>query len=92
MMSIIDRLTDKPDWEKKVFDEEIVAKWMKETMEVDDAVWWKLAKSDKRQRWDADGKLTVIDDWGADRMEVLKGVMSKDTFDCVSFPSLRYHV
>jgi hypothetical protein len=92
MMSIMDRLTDKPDWEKKVFDEEIVAKWKKEATAVDDEVWWKLAKNDKRQLWDVDGKLTVVDDWAAGRMAVLKGVMSEDTFDCVGFLSLRYYV
>ncbi|KAK0649728.1 hypothetical protein B0T16DRAFT_136264 [Cercophora newfieldiana] len=30
MMAFIDTITDKPDWEKKVFDEAIVAKWREE--------------------------------------------------------------
>ena len=29
-MDMINRITDKPDWQKKVFDEEIVAKWRTE--------------------------------------------------------------
>ncbi|KAK8113558.1 hypothetical protein PG984_014084 [Apiospora sp. TS-2023a] len=34
MMAIMDRLTDKPDWDKKVFDEEIVAKWRAEALQM----------------------------------------------------------
>jgi hypothetical protein len=92
MMSIMDRLTDKPDWEKKVFDEEIVAKWKTEAMQVDDAIWWKLAKSEKRQQWDANGKLTVTDDWATKRTEATKGFINEGTFDCVSVLSLRHQV
>ncbi|OBT62576.1 hypothetical protein VE03_07359 [Pseudogymnoascus sp. 23342-1-I1] len=33
MMVLMDRLSDKVDWDKKVFDEEIVAKWRKEALE-----------------------------------------------------------
>lgn len=33
MMVLMDRLSDKVDWHKKVFDEEIVAKWRKEALE-----------------------------------------------------------
>lgn len=33
MMTLMDRLTDKPDWHKKVMDEAIVAKWRKEALE-----------------------------------------------------------
>lgn len=33
MMVLMDRLTDKADWHKKVFDEEIVGKWRKEALE-----------------------------------------------------------
>lgn len=32
MMIVMDRLTDKPDWYRKVFDEEIVAKWTEEAL------------------------------------------------------------
>lgn len=32
-MVLMDRLSDKVDWHKKVFDEEIVAKWRKEALE-----------------------------------------------------------
>jgi hypothetical protein len=33
MMMLMDRLTDKVDWHKKVLDEEIVAVWRKEALE-----------------------------------------------------------
>ncbi|KFY35493.1 hypothetical protein V494_05861 [Pseudogymnoascus sp. VKM F-4513 (FW-928)] len=33
MMVLMDRLSDKVDWHKKVFDEEIVSKWRKEALE-----------------------------------------------------------
>lgn len=32
MMMLMDNLTDKPDWHKKVFDEAIVAKWRHEAL------------------------------------------------------------
>ncbi|KAH8880219.1 hypothetical protein GQ53DRAFT_704441 [Thozetella sp. PMI_491] len=33
MMNLMDRLTDKPDWNRKVFDDTIVSKWRKEALE-----------------------------------------------------------
>jgi Protein of unknown function (DUF4246) len=33
MMMLMDRLTDKVDWHKKISDEQIVAKWRKEALE-----------------------------------------------------------
>ncbi|GLB36554.1 putative protein of unknown function (DUF4246) [Lyophyllum shimeji] len=36
MMQLIDQLTDKPDWHKKIFDETIVAKWKAEVLSEDD--------------------------------------------------------
>ncbi|KAK7963383.1 hypothetical protein PG988_010357 [Apiospora saccharicola] len=34
MMAVMDRLSDKPDWDRKVFDEEIVAKWRAEALQM----------------------------------------------------------
>jgi hypothetical protein len=45
MMDVMDKLTDKPDWHKKVFDEEIVAKWRKEALAIPDGELYKLAHS-----------------------------------------------
>ncbi|KAF2474944.1 uncharacterized protein BDR25DRAFT_280572 [Lindgomyces ingoldianus] len=35
MLHFINQITDKPEWNRKVHDEEIVAKWKKEAMELD---------------------------------------------------------
>ena len=32
MMAIMDKITDKPDWDKKVFDNTIIAKWRQEAL------------------------------------------------------------
>lgn len=32
MMAIMNKITDKPDWDKKVFDESIVRKWRQEAL------------------------------------------------------------
>lgn len=43
MMAVMDRLTDKPEWNRKVFDPEIVRKWKIEAMAVPDAEWMNIA-------------------------------------------------
>jgi hypothetical protein len=83
MMSIMDCLTDKEDWQKKVFDDEIVSKWREEALAIPDEQFCKLAKCDKSQYWDEDGNLNVRDDYSADHVEPLKGIMTTNTFDCV---------
>lgn len=40
MMLLMDTLTDKPGWEKKIFDDEITAKWRKEAEEMDQGPWY----------------------------------------------------
>ena len=37
MMAMMDKITDKPGWHKKVFDEAIVTKWRKEALEQSEA-------------------------------------------------------
>lgn len=32
MMAIMDKITDKPDWDRKVFDDTIVQKWRQEAL------------------------------------------------------------
>lgn len=34
MLAVMDRLTDKPEWSRKLFDEDIVAKWKKEALDM----------------------------------------------------------
>ncbi|KAF2649455.1 hypothetical protein K491DRAFT_698080 [Lophiostoma macrostomum CBS 122681] len=85
MMSIMDKLTDKEDWQKKVFDEAIVAKWRKEALEIPDQEFVKLATSDKYQYWDVNGYVTTREDnvYNSDPRG-LEGVMDADTFNvCV---------
>jgi hypothetical protein len=45
MMNIMETLTDKDDWHKKVFDERIVAKWREEAREIPDEHFWDLAEA-----------------------------------------------
>lgn len=40
MMQVMEQLTDKQDWERKVFDQEIVDKWRKEALAIPDTHWW----------------------------------------------------
>lgn len=81
MMSIVDRLTDKEDWHRKVFDDEIVSKWREEAMAIPDEHFNHLATRDKSQRWDANGSLILSDDSG---VEPLMGIMTTAAFDFVS--------
>lgn len=36
MMDMMEKLTDKPNWHKKIFDEKVVAKWRQEALDVPD--------------------------------------------------------
>ncbi|KAF2106544.1 hypothetical protein BDV96DRAFT_507694 [Lophiotrema nucula] len=79
MMSIMDSLTDKEDWQRKVFDDGIVSKWRKEALAIPDEELWKLAISDKRQYWNEEGELSLHDEQEGCRLE---GIMNETTFDC----------
>jgi hypothetical protein len=83
MMSIMDRLTDKEDWHKKVFDDEVVSKWREEALAIPDEHFNKLATRDKSQSWDENGNLNLSDDRYASYVKPLKGIMTTNTFDCV---------
>ncbi len=81
MMNIMDRLTDKEHWHKKVFDEEIVSKWRKEALELPDDVLWKQATGDKAPRgWTDQQK----EEWGQLGIPQLRGIMSTTAFEFVS--------
>jgi hypothetical protein len=67
MMSVMDLLTDKENWHKKVFDEKIVAKWRDEALAIPDLDLWNIATNGS-----------------GDTIEPLKGVITSNTFDCVS--------
>jgi hypothetical protein len=83
MLDIMEKLTDKEDWHKKVFDEDIVSKWRKEALAVPDLYFWNLSISAKRQQWTTDDKQPELhDDWGSEECE-LEGVMDDSTFETV---------
>lgn len=48
MMLVMDRLTDKPDWHKKMFDDNITAKWRVEALAWPDDDLWSRATRGKR--------------------------------------------
>jgi hypothetical protein len=82
MMSVLDTLTDKPNWHKKVFVEEIVAKWRKEAMAIPNDEFWSLATSSKKQEWDDDGNVELSE--SGTGAPVTEDLLSATTFDCVS--------
>lgn len=85
MMHIMDRLTDKKEWNKKVFDEEIVEKWRAEAKAIPDAEFWNAAVSDK---WDFYPFNEEVEEEGEEVVVrfrcLLEGVVNDNTFDCVS--------
>jgi hypothetical protein len=105
MMLIMDQLTDKPDWHKKVFDDDIVAKWRKEALEYPDKLLWRHATAGKST---PGVEFEDEDDEGAEENEhdngfpitrenygglrPLKGIMSDATFTyvCTSRWTLAY--
>ncbi|CAO2652066.1 Nn.00g003490.m01.CDS01 [Neocucurbitaria sp. VM-36] len=83
MMDIMEKLTDKENWHKKVFDNEIVVRWRKEALALPDEEFWKLATDGKRQYWDHDndGQLRIDPD-DHEWIKTPEGIMSETTFDC----------
>jgi hypothetical protein len=83
MLSVMETLTDKSDWHRKVFDEEIVAKWRKEALAIPNEQFWNLSRSSKRQEWDDEGnvKFSEVPDH---LVKIPEDILSVTTFDCVS--------
>lgn len=67
MMSIMDKLTEKTDWHKKIFDDTIVKKWREEALAVSNGQYWELANHG--------GNL--------DCSKEPEGIMDSDSFDYV---------
>ncbi|KAI7784137.1 hypothetical protein LA080_010449 [Diaporthe eres] len=66
MLGVMNALTDKPDWHKKIFDDEIVAKWKQEACAlplISDMAWdWCLTElRDKAKRFERIGRVLVLD-------------------------------
>ncbi len=84
MMSIMERLTDKNDWHRKIFDESIVFKWREEALRIPDRDLWSLATSGKHQIYHEDGSVVVEEGYDPDAMIPLEGIMTESVFECVS--------
>ncbi|KAG9235734.1 hypothetical protein BJ875DRAFT_458275 [Amylocarpus encephaloides] len=84
MMIIMDRLMDKENWEKKVFDDEIIAKWRTEALEYPDSSLWKQATGNKVMNdWTGQDNDSPDVVW-ATHIDPLQGIMSNEAFDyCV---------
>jgi hypothetical protein len=60
MMLVMDRLTDKPNWHIKVFDDEIVTKWKAEALAwPEDDLWDRLINCDQDD--DVDMPTPILD-------------------------------
>lgn len=82
MMGIMDRLTDKEEWHRKVFDDAIVEKWREEAMAIPDEEFMKVAAAPQSD-WVSGRPLRYITSQGP-KIKVptkVKGIMSKDAFD-----------
>ncbi|KAH7128294.1 hypothetical protein B0J11DRAFT_266921 [Dendryphion nanum] len=87
MMDIMEKLTDKEDWYKKVFNDEIVTKWREEAFAIPDEDFRKLAKIEFRN-WNWVILVTFINailkaDTLEDKTSIqkLSGIMSENSFD-----------
>jgi hypothetical protein len=61
MMLVMDRLTDKPNWHVKVFDDEIAEKWKAEALAwPDDDLWHRIANIDHDWRYNPDMPKNIL--------------------------------
>jgi hypothetical protein len=81
MMDIMDKLTDKPDWHNKVFDESIVSRWRNEALAFPDQDLYNLAISGKFQFWNHKNEVTLMND----KVDMVpREILNDRAFDCVS--------
>lgn len=86
MMIIIDRLTDKPEWEKKVFSEDVVAKWRTEALHYPDDLLWRQASNGKQGKPDLESDEDSVGHFSYLRTtNPLKNIITDSIFDYVSF-------
>lgn len=86
MMNIMEKITDKPDWKKKVFDEEIAKRWEEEALEVRDGEWMGLAVGAKGTWYDQQngGNVVLEDDMWPGERRMLEGIINREAFGFVS--------
>jgi hypothetical protein len=82
MLDVMEKLTDKENWHRKVFDEDVVAKWRKEALAVPDTDFWSLATCAKSQMWPSDDGPPVFDNQSHLECE-LTNIMDETTFQSV---------
>jgi hypothetical protein len=68
MLALMNALTDKPGWEDKVFDEEIVARWGSEAAALKDEEFGVFVEGEDGEEWDVD-----VDDGGVEAPEATAG-------------------
>lgn len=87
MMAIMDRLTDKPEWYRKVFDEAILSKWKDEALAVPDEEWMKIAAA-PRSEWDEPLPRSMWENHDFREVPTVPskvvGIMDEKAFDYVS--------
>lgn len=83
MMAIMEQLTDKESWEKKIFDDVIIAKWRKEALEYPDLLLWRLATGGKVPNGRANGDPVHDAEYNMSGIRQLTGIMSNAAFDHV---------
>jgi hypothetical protein len=91
MMDVMEKLTDKLDWHKKVFDDDIISKWRKEALAISDYDFWHLAVSAKSQYWTHDDDRLELQNDSGDCL--LANILDENTFNTVqySITDLRQH-
>lgn len=47
MMNLMEKFTDRQDWHKMIFNDEIVDQWRKEALETPNRLYWKQATDNK---------------------------------------------
>jgi hypothetical protein len=78
MMMVMDRLTDKPNWHIKVFDDEITEKWKTEALAWPNEDLWKRIAN---LSWELEGE----EQW---HPKTPKNILDKECVDHVSEPPL----
>ena len=84
MMDVMEKLTDKQDWHKRVFDAEVVEKWKKEALAIPDQAQWDLSVSGKYQHFPESSDEFVIPIDDGLRRQNSSGIMTEQAFNCVS--------
>ncbi len=99
MMTLMDRLTDKPGWQKKVFDEEIVARWRVEALQQSELalfneIVYRSRQGARRDEQSDEQRPSQLDHWTEPNVPFPRcRIISHQCFDYVSiFASSRLRI